>query len=219
MHADAIGNARGQHTSVVRRLDVHVGIANHHGFRRIGREIAKDDFRAVGIGFFRLEAVPAIDHTKKSGETEAVENRAAEIHGFVRENRHRILREKRETLDDAGIRASVVEHVSAIVGKKVGERLIAFGGCGAFAEKAADENLGAIPDKTVDSVVGERGAAQMGKRGVDGEREVELRIDERAIEIEDEDADARIRIGGRGHRRTGSAQQARAFLSLYFARR
>jgi len=125
-------------------------------------------------------------------------------------------REESETFDDAGVRASVVEHVGAIVGEKKGERGVTFGIGGAIAESAADQDRSAVAHETVNRLMIEFGAAEVGERGVDGESEIELGIDERAIEIEDEDADAGEGMGRLGHWRLAEIESASMRHPLYF---
>jgi len=67
VNADAVGNASGPNAGVARGFNVDVGIADQHGFGRMGAEIAQDHFDAVGIGLFLLETVSTVDHAKKFG--------------------------------------------------------------------------------------------------------------------------------------------------------
>jgi hypothetical protein len=194
VNAEAIGDAAGPNSRIAGGANIDVGIAHHHGFLRRGIEITKEDANADRIGFLFFEAVPAVDITEIAGKIEALEDGAAEDDRLVGQDSHGMLGEKSKTFADTGIRDSVVEHVRAIVGQEVGKAFVCvnirnFSRRCTFAEGAANENGRAIADKTVNGFVGERGASHVFEHRVDGKSEVELRIDESAIEIEDEDAD------------------------------
>ena len=59
----------------------------------------------------------------------------------------------------------------------------------ARAEHAAHEQRGASSDVFADFVVGDARAAHVFERGVDGQHQVELGVDERAVEVEDQHPD------------------------------
>ena len=91
---------------------------------------------------------------------------------------------------NAVVDGGVVEFVFAVVGEKKLQSL-ANGGFvdGVAAESALDEDWGAVADVAGDDVVGEGGASDVAKGGVDGMHEVEARVDQGAIEVKDDKLD------------------------------
>ena len=69
-----------------------------------------------------------------------------------------------------------------------------------FRQRALDERAGAVADEAEDGVVGEGAEPEVLAGGVDGMSQVELGVDEGAVEVEDENAQAARVKGGRGHR-------------------
>jgi len=59
-----------------------------------------------------------------------------------------------------------------------------------LAERPAEQRRGAVADELADPIEGDRRAAELGQGEVDGRRDVLKGIDERAIEIENEQADS-----------------------------
>jgi carbonic anhydrase len=101
-----------------------------------------------------------------------------------------------EGLEGIGVEEGVVEFVDAVEVQKEGDRFrdiffvvdIAFG----IADGATDEHGGTITDITGDNGFGKFRLAKVSKRGVDGVAEVAARVDEGAVEIEDDEAGIRI---------------------------
>ena len=58
-----------------------------------------------------------------------------------------------------------------------------------IAERAPHQHAGTVADVGGDDLLGERIAAELGEHGVDGISEILARIDQRAIQVEDDEAD------------------------------
>jgi carbonic anhydrase len=97
-----------------------------------------------------------------------------------------------EGFEDAGVDVGVVELVDAVVVEEKCERFgyillvggVAFG----VPDGAADQHGGPVADVARDDGFGEGGLAEMGEGGVDGVAEIDARVDEGAVEIEDDEA-------------------------------
>src|SRR5579862_4363471 len=97
-----------------------------------------------------------------------------------------------QRLDDSRVHRSVIEFVFAIVGKKEFQALANDGfvdGIGFIAQRALNQNGSAVAYITGDNVIGQLGTSDMAQGGVDRVHQVEARIDQGAVEIENDKLD------------------------------
>ena len=98
--------------------------------------------------------------------------------------------QKRQAFANSGIGHRVVEHVTAVVTQKIGQAGLDLFMRHVFQPQCAlDEHGCAASDHSENLFVRQRRAAHLFQRGVDRERQVEFRIDQSAVEIEDQGAD------------------------------
>ena len=180
---------------IARRLDVNFGIADKHGLFGRSPEIAKQHSHSGGVGLFGLETITTIDVTEIGGQAQALKNLAAEAHWFIGEHSHGHAFERGQAFAYAGIGHRVVQHVLAIVGEEKRQRLFAFLPGGARAERPFDQPRRSLANVAKNLIMRQRRAAMFLQRGIDGNSEINTGIDERAVEIENEDTDVRKRRG------------------------
>ena len=189
--AEAVVHGGGQRSGVASGLHVHFGIADENRFVWRGSEFAQNRMGAKGIRFFCFKAVAAIDRAKIFGEAEAFKNAHADAHGLVRQDGHRISREMFERFGNARIGAGVVQFVLVVVGQEELQRPFTFLVAGVPAQRAPDQLRRAVADIAGDGDLVQFLAAHFLKHSVDGEDQVALGIDERAVEVKDQRADGR----------------------------
>ena len=126
---------------------------------------------------------------------------------------HARLVQRFERFENAGIGARVVEFVVAVVGHEKLERLVDVGLARLGAHRTTDQNGRSVADVRPDGFEVQGRQAEMLARRVDRVRQVELRIDQRAVQVEDEQIHCRelchsplsdIRRGGRAALSTSS---------------
>ena len=71
--SQAIADAAGPDTRIARRANIHVGIADHHGFPRQRAEVAQHNFHAHRVGLFPLKTVSAVHKVKIARKSQAFE--------------------------------------------------------------------------------------------------------------------------------------------------
>src|SRR5450759_1185743 len=123
-----------------------------------------------------------------AAHAEPVQDRAADAHRLVGEHGHPLaaIAQPVQRFAHAGIQRGVVQVVLAIVFQEEFERLLDFQFAGLRAHRPADQHRGAVAHVGVDALVIERAHAHMGTRGVDGVRQVQFGIDQRAVQVEDQ---------------------------------
>ncbi len=123
-----------------------------------------------------------------SVEAELFDDRLADADRLVGEHGHRDAggEEAVERLANAGVELGVVELVLAVVAEEEGQGLIDVLGGAEIAKRPLDQHGRAVADVLIDGLVLERIPAHEGERGIDRVRQIEARIDQRAIQIEDE---------------------------------
>ena len=108
----------------------------------------------------------------------------------------------------------VVEHVFAIICEKISQTGTAFFfGC-AGAQSLFYQALRPAPHVTEDLLVRERRAAHFFYGGAHGQREVQTRIDERAIQVKDQRADIAEFRGVWRHAERGTSRRAKRLTTL-----
>ena len=120
--------------------------------------------------------------------------------GFVGEDGHEEIRSGGANLcegfEDAAIDVGEVKFVHAVVVKEEGECFgyILFIVCVAFrvAESATDQHACSVADVARDDGFGEFGLSKMDEASIDRVAEVDARIDEGAVEIEDEKCEGHV---------------------------
>jgi len=187
--AEAIVDNGGEDAGVARGLHVDCGVADEQRFIGSGAEFAKDGVDAEGIGFFGGESVATVDGAEIFGEAESFEDAHADALRLVGEHSHGHGGEMLEGFGDAGIGAGVVHFVGFVMREEKFEGAVELGARDVGAERFGDQDGGAVADVAGDDFFGEFGAIQFAEGGVDGMDQVELGIDESAVEIENYGAD------------------------------
>jgi hypothetical protein len=121
-------------------------------------------------------------------DAEAIDYRLAEADGLIGEHRHLLtgVAETVERFAYAGVERRVVEVVLAVVLEEELERFLHLWLRRFGTQGTADEHGCAVAHVGVDALVLERGLAHVGTSGVDGVRQIQFRIDQGAVEIEDQ---------------------------------
>jgi hypothetical protein len=133
---------------------------------------------------FRFEAVSAVNFLEIAHDAQAFDDFAAEAPGLIGEHGHWAIRERFQAFEHPRIENRVVEHVRAIVRKEKIVRALNFFRRRAIAQGTLDQAHGALSDVAKNALVRKLGASGGGQRSVHGQREIELRIDQRAVQIE-----------------------------------
>lgn len=151
--------------------------------------------RTEWIRLLGREAVAAVDLREEVFHAKRFDDRARRVDGLVGEHGHGArmsissLANARERLGNSRIGVSVVELVLAVVSQKIFERApdraFVFG----IAERAADQHRRTVTNVRGDDVAGQFGASEVAEHGVYGMDEIEPRVDQCAIEVEDEELD------------------------------
>ena len=121
-------------------------------------------------------------------QIQALDNRLAEIHRLVREYRHRIslaASEFIERLLHPGIQHGVIQHVRPVIAQKVAQPALHLLIAGSVAQRFAHQRLRPIPHKTENRFMDVLRAAHVIQHRVDRKCQVQLGIDQRAVQVED----------------------------------
>lgn len=84
--AESVSDSAGESSGVARRLNVHIGIPDHHQFPRRQIKIAQQSVKSHGIRLFLFETVAAINELKIRAQIQASDDRLAELYRFVGEH-------------------------------------------------------------------------------------------------------------------------------------
>jgi len=207
--AEAEGAAYAPDAGVAGGLKIDLAVADHGSFFCADADLIHEGAESERIGLFEGEAVSTVDVEEVIGEAEALADAASGADGLVGEDSHDArggrgggiggveLVKSVEGVEDAFIGVGEVELVGTIV---VEEKFVGAGlqscvdlvdqnavGC---REGAAKEHGRAVADETGDDRVFKVGAADVLEGGVDAVAEILSRIDEGAVEIEDEKPEA-----------------------------
>src|SRR6202030_1034988 len=188
MDAEAVIDDGAENACVASGLHVNFGVPDEHGLVRLGAKFAKDGVYTEGIRFFGGETISAIDGAKISGEAEGVQDAHADAHGLVGKHGHRHGGKFAQRFGNAGICASVVHFVCFVMGEEKFQGAVELLGVHVLAQGFGDEHGRAIADVAGNSFIRQFRAMQLAERGVYRMDQVELRIDERAVEIENQSA-------------------------------
>jgi hypothetical protein len=197
--AEAVVDDGGKDAGVTRGLHVDFRVTDEQGFIGAHAEFAKDGIGTEGVGFFGGESVASVDGAEIFGEAESFEDAHADAFGLIGKHGHGHGGKMLEGLGDAGIGAGVVHFVSFVMSEEKFEGAVEFGGRGAEAQGFGDQDGGAVADVAGDDFFGELGALQFAQGGVDGMDQVELGIDEGAVQVENYGAYETEAWGGRVH--------------------
>jgi hypothetical protein len=199
---EAEGAADAARAAVTCGEDVNVGVADHDGSCGVDGDVGDGSgfghkgLEAVRVGLFCVEAVAAVVLEEEAREVEVSADVARGADRFVGEDGHEnfgvVGADGSQCFEDAWVEVGIVEFVDAVVVEKECDRLgyvllvsgVAFG----VADGAADQHGDTIADVAGDDSFGKRGLAKVREGGVDGVAEVDARVDESAVEIEDDEA-------------------------------
>ena len=172
------------------RSPVHDRVADHQGLRRVHASLNHERAEASGVRLSRKGPVSANDPLRKvPGQTKSLENRSRGRKWLVGEDceRHPAI-ERIQKLDDAGIGSRESQHAAVVDGKEASQGVWRLRGAGC-GKRASDERRCAVTHHASDRVLGLRRRAAVAKHLVRRLREVPPRIDQRAVEIEDDEVD------------------------------
>ena len=195
------GAADGSGTAVACSQDIDVGVANHDDLGGLDGMVAElrgfgdEGEETVGVGLFGVKAVATVVLEEEPGEVEVVADGAGRVDRLVGKERDGEGRmgetDEFEGFYDAGIDGGEVNFVNAVEVQKERDGFgyiffvvnVAFG----IAERTADEHGGTVAEVTRDDLLWQQGFAEVGEHGVDGVGEISARVDEGAVEVEDEE--------------------------------
>ena len=137
---------------------------------------------------FEIETVAAIDLPEMCADSQPVHDGLADLHRLVGQHGHPDARVPQpvERFPHAGVKRRVVQHVIAIILQEELQRFLHLGFGGLRSQHAADQHRRAVAHVGVDSLMLDRRHAHVAARGIGGMRQVELGIDQRAVQIEDD---------------------------------
>jgi hypothetical protein len=196
MDAKAVIDDGGENACIASGLHVDFRVADEHGLVRLSAKFAKDGVYTKRIGFFAGETVSAVDGAKIFGEAEGFEDAHADAYGLVGEHSHGHGGKFAQRFGNAGISASIVHFVLFVMGEKKFQSAVEFFGVYVLAQGFGDEDGRAVADVAGNSFFRQLRAMQLAERGVYGMDQVELRIDERAVKIENQGANRGKILGG-----------------------
>ena len=152
------------------------------------------------VGLLAGEAVASVDESEIAGGIKSDEDFFAEAYRLIRQDSHAEGAQPIEGFSHAGIEYRVIKHVAAIVREEKLLRAAGFLFGRAGAQRAMNEGGNAISNVAFDQLVRELRPAQMDECSVYGVDEIETRINQGAIEVENEEADI-VELGSvaRGH--------------------
>ena len=140
-----------------------------------------------------MEAVAAVNAREVLREPQTVDDLSADANRLVGQDGHAHARlvQRLKRLGNARIGARVIELMVPVVLHEKLERLGDVGIAGLGAHGAANQNRGAVPDVVANGLEVQRRQTEVCARRVDRMRQVELRIDQRAVQVEDEQVHCR----------------------------
>ncbi len=138
--------------------------------------------------FLLLEAVAPIDALEMGGETQTVDDGLDETYWLVGKHGHLDPGgvELVENVAHTGIERGVVEHMLAIIRQKILKRALDGFVRIRGPQRFADQHGRAVADVGVNKFIFDGREAEMGARGVYRIGQILARIDERAVQIENE---------------------------------
>ncbi len=125
------------------------------------------------------------------GDAQSLDNAAADSHGFIGVDGHGHPHERVERFAHAGIQKRVVEIVRGVILDEEfqAQQAILFGS--GAAQGARNQGWSALPHVAENLLVRQRLAPKLRKSRVDRKGQVELGIDQRAVQIENQCANFR----------------------------
>ncbi len=194
VRGEAVGYAAGPEVGVASGDYVYGGVADHQRFFGASFGVVQDGLRAFRVGLFGGEAVATVDVEEELGEAEGFHDRAGGNYGFVREHGHLTghavgITNCAEHFFDAVVYVGVIELVNTVVAEEVLQAFFYYGFIPGIAEGATHEGRSAVAYVGGNHVAGKRGAAKVLEHGIYRVDEVEARVDEGSVEVEDEELD------------------------------
>ena len=116
------------------------------------------------------------------------------MYGFVGQNCQFAITEFIEGLSNPGIESSAVKHVRTIVGKKHLQTRLNIVFCGFGIECATNQHQRSITDETSDLFFRQNRQVESSANVVDGCGQVFLRINQRTVEVKDQNRTHRVII-------------------------
>jgi hypothetical protein len=198
---EAEGAAHAAGSTVAGGEYVDVSVANHHGFRRgdyaavEGGGFSNETLEAVRIGFFGVEAVAAIVLEEETRKAKVGADITGRVDRFISENGHKDVgmcgADGFERLEDARVDVGVIELMNSVIveekRKCFGYILLIVGVAFGVADGAANKHGDTVSDIAGDHGMRESRFAEVGEGGINGVTEIDTRVDEGAVEIEDEE--------------------------------
>src|SRR5579859_763801 len=190
--SESVGYTAAPDAGIAGGEHVNIRIADDDGFFRRAAAFTAQSVYAQRVGLLGGEAVSAVDLKEEITQSERLHDLPRRVHGLVAkhgEPARRSVIEGCELLQSGQnpvIDQSVIQLVLAVVKQKVlqrahEERLVV-----RVAQGAAHQRRSAVADVAGDDVEGEFGASEVPQHGIDGVGQVEARIHQGAIEIENE---------------------------------
>src|SRR5579872_4002555 len=191
---ESVGDSAGPEAGVTSGKDVDRRITDDYCFGGLGVGFFQNAVHAVRIGLLRGKAVASVHVKEEIVQAEGFDDSARGNDRLVREHGHFPeesigAADNGEHFFNAVVDMRVVELVGAVVGEKKFEGFFYDFLVLGIAERTAYEHGSAVADVGSDHVAWEFGALHEPQHRVDGMNEVKARVDQGAIEIEDQELD------------------------------
>ena len=194
MRGEAVGHAAGPDAGIAPSKDIHRGVANDGRLLGTSFRLFKQRARAFGIGFLGGKAVASVHVEEKLAQPKGFDDCTRGMNWFVGKYRHlpsdavQALN-RSQALPDAVVDVGMVKFVYSVVGEKIVQcffqELLVF----RIAEGAPHQHGSAISDVGSDHFTGQLGPPKMPEHGIDGMNQVEPRINQGAVKVEDQQLD------------------------------
>src|SRR5579859_5421607 len=193
VRSESVGHAAAPDAGIAGGEHINIRIADDDGFFRSAAAFAAQSIYAQRVGLFGGEAVSAVNLKEEITQAKRLHDLAGRVHRLVAEHgepARRSVEIGRELLQggqNSVVYQGMIQLVLAVVKQKILERAHQERLIVRIAQGAAHQRGSAVADVAGDDVEGELGASEVPQHGIDGVGQVEARIHQGAIEIEDQE--------------------------------
>src|SRR5262249_9785528 len=138
------------------------------------------------IGLLVIEAVSTVNSRKLPVDPEAVEHRAAEMDGLVRQYSKFAIPKLVQRVADPRVQDGTVQHMGAVVGKKHLQSALNIGLRSFGAKRPADQHQSSVPYKTCNLLFRQIRQIELISDVIDRGGEILFGVNQSTVEIEDE---------------------------------
>lgn len=182
-------DATALHAGIPGCFDIHFAIAHHEGLWKTGVRFFDDAQDAVRLRLLVGKRVASVDAKEMLADTQRGEDIGTDLRGFVGQNGKPVAASGQlvHYFVDARVEPRVFERMRSIVLQEVREGR---GDCllvCAVPHGLSHKDGGAVADIGVDRVLIERREVEMGTHGVCRDGQIAAGIDERSVEVKDDE--------------------------------